>query len=209
MLNLKDIRQDYKKYELEKSQLDQDPIEQLKKWYQEADKDNNHEPNAMTLSTTNNALEVSSRIVLLKEITVNTLRFFTNYSSDKGKDIETNNKVALLFFWPASERQVRIKGIANKSEEKVSDAYFYSRPMGSQAGAVASEQSTVLDSKDTLIEAYETIKNATVFERPKHWGGYDVTPYEMEFWQGGMNRLHDRFRFTLENNDWKIERLAP
>lgn len=208
-MDLKDIRQDYRKHELSVKDLKENPLDLLTDWYNQAIEDKNPEPNAMSLSTVNTKLEVSSRIVLLKEVIGGCLRFFTNYSSQKGQDIEQNNHVALLFFWSYSERQIRIKGKVSKTSAKVSDDYFYSRPIGSQAGAASSPQSEVLESKDNLIYKFEELKNSNEIKRPINWGGYDVEPFEIEFWQGGMNRLHDRFKYTKVEGNWKIERLAP
>ena len=159
-MDLKDIRQDYRKHELSVSELMDNPLDLLAKWYDQAIEDKNPEPNAMSLSTVNSKLEVSSRIVLLKEVIDGSLRFFTNYSSQKGQEIGQNNNVALLFFWSLSERQIRIKGKVKKTSDKVSDDYFYSRPIGSQAGAASSPQSEVLESKDSLIFKFEELKNS-------------------------------------------------
>lgn len=208
-MDLKDIRQEYLKHELKKEDLSINPFDQLNLWYNQAVADENHEPTAMTLSTLSIENEINSRIVLLKEVIEDKLRFFTNYNSQKGHDIEANPKVALLFFWPMSERQVRIKGTIKKCTSKDSDEYFYSRPIGSQAGAIASPQSKVLKSKDELIYNFEAALQSESIKRPESWGGYDVDPFEIEFWQGGMNRLHDRFKYTKQDGSWKIERLAP
>lgn len=189
--------------------LDLDPIAQFTKWFSLSEKDNNPEQTAMILSTVSKTLEVSSRVVLLKEVVHDAFRFFTNYGSQKGHEINENSNVSLLFFWPYSEKQIRIKGKAIKTPAAVSDEYFYSRPLGSQAGAIASQQSSVLPSKDELIFKFEDLKNQEKFTRPENWGGYDVIPFEIEFWQGGINRLHDRFRYTKTDSSWKIERLAP
>lgn len=208
-MDLKDIRQEYLKDELRVDDLSIDPIEQFKLWFAKAEEENNQEPAAMTISTIDKNQTVNSRIVLLKEVVNNAFRFFTNYTSDKAKDIENNPNVSLLFFWQKSEKQIRIKGKATKSPEKDSITYFESRPSGSQAGAIASNQSQVLKSKDELIYSFENIDQNSSLKKPDNWGGYDITPYEIEFWQGGKNRLHDRFRYTLEGENWKIERLAP
>lgn len=209
VLDLKNIRQEYSKHELKNEDLSPNPIDQFKKWYQQAITDKNIEPNAMTLSTIGIDQTVNSRIVLLKEVINQKFRFFTNYTSEKGKDITHNSNVALLFFWANSEKQIRIKGKASKCAVKDSEDYFYSRPAGSQAGAIASHQSEVLSSKDELIYRFEKIKNNQELKKPENWGGYDIEPTEIEFWQGGKNRLHDRFRYTLENGTWVIDRLSP
>jgi len=210
-MNLKDIRKEYAKFELKLEDLSNNPIDQFNQWLEDAEKHGNLESTAMTLSTIDLNGEPDSRIVLLKGVSKeNGFRFFTNYNSNKGKSLAKNPVASLLFFWPKSERQVRIKGSIKKCKEAESIAYFNSRPIGSQAGAVASEQSSVVDSKDAMIETYEQLITKEQIDKPTHWGGYDVIPTQIEFWQGGKNRLHDRFRFTLmENNEWKIERLAP
>lgn len=208
-MDLKHVRQDYKKHELDQKELNPNPIEQFKKWFKESEKDENPEQTAMVLSTVTDKNKVSSRVVLLKEIVDDKFRFFTNYESSKGRDIEENPYVSLLFFWSKSEKQIRIEGIATKTSTEISDDYFYSRPLGSQAGAIASKQSSILESKDELIYSYERLKNEKKLERPKNWGGYDVEAKKIEFWQGGIHRLHDRFRYSKLNSIWQIDRLAP
>ena len=208
-MNLKDIRKDYAKFELTLSDLNQDPIEQFKQWIKEAEDHGADESTAMILSTVSEDGFPESRVVLLKGISQNGFRFYTNYNSTKGKNLEFSPKSSLLFFWPKSERQIRIKGICSKCSIEESDEYFYSRPHGSQAGAMSSNQSDIIESKDELIYEFERLQNQDKLEKPKHWGGYDLTPIEIEFWQGGKNRLHDRFRFTKTDSSWQIDRLAP
>lgn len=171
------------------------------------------EPNAMTVSTVGLDGFPKSRVVLLKKYTHEGFIFYTNYNSEKGKAISENPNLCLSFFWANLERQVIIKGVAEKLPENLSDGYFESRPEGSKLGAVVSEQSTVIDSRAVLednLARLEKEYSDKEIERPKHWGGYLVRPVSMEFWQGRPNRLHDRIRYTLTDEyEWKMERLAP
>jgi pyridoxamine 5'-phosphate oxidase len=209
-MDLRAIRQEYKKQELSLQDLDTNPFEQFKNWFEQATKDLNDEPNAFCLSTVDTNGQADARIVLLKELADSRFLFFTNYLSQKGQQMAENPKVSALFFWSKSEKQVRIKGTVEKCNEEVSDQYFYSRPAGSQAGAIASQQSSIIDAnKDELINTFEELKDQTTLKRPEHWGGYYLLAHEIEFWQGGKNRMHDRFRYTKTNGSWKIERLAP
>ena len=192
----------------------ENPIELFRNWFIEVDMHFNiDETNAMTISTIGLDRFPKSRVVLLKKYTYEGFIFYTNYNSEKGKAIEANPNVCLSFFWHSAERQIIIKGKAEKLPENLSDGYFESRPRGSQLGAIASNQSDVvldrheLESKLTALEAEYKDKP---IERPNHWGGYIVKPIELEFWQGRPNRLHDRIRYQLQSDyNWKIERLAP
>lgn len=208
-MDLKDIRQEYKKFELDISDLNPHPITQFEIWLNEAKQHGNPEHTAMTLSTVDAQNRPHIRVVLLKEVVQEKFRFFTNYNSTKGQNMALNPWVCLNFHWPNSERQVRVNGIATKSPESVSDAYFKSRPIGSQAGAIASNQSEVIESKDDLIFKFEKLNQQTALERPMGWGGYDVEVSSIEFWQGGKNRLHDRFLYQLIDGQWTVNRLAP
>jgi pyridoxamine 5'-phosphate oxidase len=167
----------------------------------------------MTLATVGADGCPSARIVLLKGIENEAFTFFTNYNSKKGQDINGNSNVALVFNWLDLQRQVRIKGVAEKVSAAASTAYFQSRPKGSQIGAWVSAQSEVIAGRVALEERYkeleEQFKMETVLPRPEHWGGYAVYPEEVEFWQGRSSRLHDRIRYTKQGNDWIKERLAP
>ncbi|MCH1548132.1 MAG: pyridoxamine 5'-phosphate oxidase, partial [Flavobacteriaceae bacterium] len=168
--------------------------------------------NAMTLSTINKQGFPKSRVVLLKEFDEKGFIFYSNYKSEKGVSIENNNKVCLSFFWEEHQRQVIIKGYAEKTSLSKSLAYFNSRPKGSKLGALVSNQSSVIDSKkilfDKLIELKDKFSDTNI-PMPSNWGGYNVSPIEFEFWQGGNNRLHDRLRFKLVNNNWIKHRLSP
>ena len=169
--------------------------------------------NAMTISTIGLDGFPKNRVVLLKKYTHEGFIFFTNYESEKGKAIAKNPNVCISFFWPNLERQIIIKGMAEKIAENLSDGYFESRPKGSQYGAIVSDQSTVIPSRDYLedkLKALESEYEGKEIKRPDFWGGFIVKPISMEFWQGRPNRLHDRIRYALqEDYDWKIERLAP
>lgn len=212
--HLKTMRKDYMSDVLLESDCDKDPFLQFKKWLTEALEKDPHHGNAMTLSTINPNGMPDSRIVLLRDLSYGGFTFFTNYTSAKGKQIDSNPKVCLLFFWKELERQVRIQGDIRFLPVAESDAYFKSRPFESQVGAWASQQSAVIDNRKTLDEKYdaelEKYKGREV-PRPEHWGGYVVLPSSFEFWQGRESRLHDRIRYTYEANDghWKMERIMP
>ena len=189
------------------------PFTLFKQWFEEFDNDNfESEVNAMTLSTINKQGFPKSRVVLLKEFDEKGFIFYSNYKSEKGVSIENNNKVCLSFFWEEHQRQVIIKGYAEKTSLSKSLAYFNSRPKGSKLGALVSNQSSVIDSKkilsDKLIELKDKFSDTNI-PMPSNWGGYNVSPIEFEFWQGGNNRLHDRLRFKLVNNNWIKHRLSP
>jgi pyridoxamine 5'-phosphate oxidase len=212
--NLGNYRKSYEKSSLTEDSIKENPLEQFQKWFYEVEAtDGVDETNAMTISTIGLDGFPKNRVVLLKKYTHEGFIFYTNYNSEKGKAIAQNPAVCLSFFWPNMERQVIIKGTAEKIPENLSDGYFESRPVGSQLGAVVSNQSEVIRSREVLekeLEALEKQYEGKSIERPKDWGGYLVRPVSMEFWQGRPNRLHDRIRYTLqEDYDWKIERLAP
>lgn len=215
MVHNKDIaslRKDYTLKTFDESHLLADPLEQFKLWFKEALESEVAEPNAMTLATVQNNGKPSARVVLLKGIYNNGFLFYTNYNSNKGKEIQNNPYGALVFFWPELQRQVRIEGIMEKGNEKDADEYFHSRPLESQIGAYASNQSEIIGSRKELDDKYASFKLRFEKEpiiRPQHWGGYVLIPYAFEFWQGRASRLHDRFLFSMENQPWKIERLSP
>ncbi|MCZ2299768.1 MAG: pyridoxamine 5'-phosphate oxidase [Chitinophagales bacterium] len=211
-LSIAAIRTNYSKASFTEQDAAYSPFEQFKKWWNEAIHSNIHEVNAMTLATVNAKGTPSARIVLLKDFNEHGFVFFTNYQSDKGKEIAQNSNVALVFFWKELERQVRIEGIAEKISNEESDAYFNSRPIGSRIGAWASHQSAVIPYREVIEQnekKYAEIFGTENVPRPDYWGGYCVKPNLIEFWQGRPNRLHDRLQYTLENNIWMMERLAP
>jgi pyridoxamine-phosphate oxidase len=207
------LRKEYLSQSLSENDVDLHPVDQFNKWWHQAVNSEILEPNAMTLATASSDGLPSARIVLLKGFDKEGFIFYTNYTSYKGMQLEENPKACLVFFWKELERQVRIVGLVNKANEKLSDNYFLSRPHGSQVGAWASPQSKIIESRDWLDNRYlETEKefNEKQLKRPPFWGGYIVRPIIIEFWQGRPSRLHDRIQYTLtENGSWKIDRLAP
>ena len=212
--DLSNYRKTYQKSELSENEISDNPLELFQKWFFEVEEfGGDIEANAMTISTIGKDGYPKNRVVLLKKYTWEGFIFYTNYNSEKGKSIEANPNVCLSFFWHNIERQIIIKGQAEKIAENLSDGYFESRPDGSKLGAWASNQSEVVPSRAFLDESLNTFEKQ--FEnkeiiRPKHWGGYIVKPQSIEFWQGRPNRMHDRIRYTLqEDYNWKIERLAP
>ena len=212
--DLSNYRKSYEKNALLKKDVPENPLELFQKWFYEID---NHfaidEGNAMTLSTIGLDGYPKNRVVLLKKYTYEGFIFYTNYESEKGRTIKENPNVCISFFWHSAERQILIKGKAEKIAENLSDGYFESRPIGSQLGALASNQSEIIENRkvldDRLKELEKKYANKEI-PRPKHWGGYIVKPIEMEFWQGRPNRMHDRIRYQLqEDYNWKIDRLQP
>jgi pyridoxamine 5'-phosphate oxidase len=197
--------------------MPKEPMPLFQEWFahlQEMELPEWFETNAMTLSTTNGHGRVSSRIVLLKQLEPDGFVFFTNYDSAKGADIAVNPYVAIHFFWPVFDRQVRVEGHAFKTTTDVSDHYFASRPRSSQLGAAASPQSQVIQNESELelvISEMDKQYEGMPVPRPEHWGGYKVVPQLVEFWQGKPSRLHDRYRYRLNEHDqtWTLERLAP
>ncbi len=212
--DLGDYRKSYEKSALMEDSISDNPIQLFQTWFYEVEKsDGVDEPNAMTVSTVGLDGFPKSRVVLLKKYTHEGFIFYTNYNSEKGRAISANPNICISFFWANLERQVIIKGIAEKLPKNLSDGYFDSRPDGSKLGAMVSDQSTVIDSRAVLEDQLTKLEKeyeGKEIERPDHWGGYLVRPVSIEFWQGRPNRLHDRIRYTLTNEyDWKIERLAP
>ncbi len=212
--DLGNYRKSYEKSELLKKNVPENPLELFQKWFY--DIDINYaadEANAMTLSTVGKDGTPKNRVVLLKKYTYEGFIFYTNYNSEKGNAIANNPNVCLSFFWHGAERQIIIKGKAEKIPKNLSDGYFESRPEGSQLGALASNQSETIENRELLDDKLKKLEKKYLnkeIPRPKHWGGYIVKPLEIEFWQGRPNRMHDRIRYQLqEDYNWKIERLQP
>lgn len=206
------LRKNYQLAGLDESSIKSDPLEQFSLWFNAALVSEITEPNAMILSTVSPEGSPSSRTVLLKGLEADGFIFFTNYESEKGRHISNNNNVAILFLWLDLERQVRITGKAVKLDTFASETYFKSRPVDSQIGAWASNQSMVVPGREYLEEKFESMKQRFTdgeIPLPPFWGGYKVIPSKMEFWQGRPNRLHDRILYTRDENEWKIERLSP
>jgi pyridoxamine 5'-phosphate oxidase len=210
-MNISSIRKDYTLKSLDLKDVNPNPIVQFKDWFKEAINSEVLEVNAMTLSTIGLDGFPNGRVVLLKELDHGFV-FFTNYESEKGKEIELYQKGSLTFFWPELERQVRIQGAIKKVSKEESDSYFLSRPFGSQIGAWTSPQSQEIKSREELTQKeiliQERFKNEKI-SRPSHWGGYRLFPVKIEFWQGRASRLHDRIAYRFEGKNWVITRLAP
>lgn len=211
---LGDYRKSYEKSTLSEDALPASPMVLFQTWFDELEaSEGAEEPNAMTVSTIGLDGFPKNRVVLLKKFSESGFVFYSNYKSEKGRAIANNPHLCISFFWPNLERQVIIKGKAEKLPAQESDDYFNSRPVGSQLGAVVSDQSSIIPSRDFLenkLEELEAGYEDKKIERPNHWGGYLVKPVSIEFWQGRPNRLHDRIRYTLvANADWEMKRLAP
>ncbi|MBX2901611.1 MAG: pyridoxamine 5'-phosphate oxidase [Cyclobacteriaceae bacterium] len=213
MPSISEIRKEYVLAALEVTDVSLDPIVQFNKWFTEAVQAQVMEPNAMTLATVDSEGKPSARIVLLKDVTDNKFVFYTNYQSQKGKELEQNPACALTFFWPELERQVRISGVASRVSAATSETYFQSRPRASQIGAWSSPQSSVIKDRSILEDRVKAMKQRfdgkPVLPKPHQWGGYEITPTQIEFWQGRPSRLHDRIAYYLGNSGWEIFRLAP
>jgi len=212
-MDLESIRREYLSSGLTRDGLLENPFDQFNAWMKQAVEMGLRDPTAMTLATSSSSGQPSQRIVLLKRMDEKGLIFFTNYKSRKAKDIAENANVSLHFPWHEIERQVKICGIAEKIPAGESLKYFLTRPRESQIAAWASSQSNAISSRTFLLNQFETIKHkftAGEVPLPDFWGGFRVIPCEIEFWQGGENRLHDRFRYNLQDDEsWKIQRLAP
>lgn len=207
------IRREYARAALDESELHPDPLEQFRLWFAQALDAAVWEPNAMTLATATPDGRPSARIVLLKGVDGEGFVFYTSHESDKGRELEANPRVALVFYWPELERQVRVTGVARRVAREESEAYFRSRPHGSRIGAWASPQSRVIPDRaaleDRLAEVMERFSGEEI-PLPPFWGGYRVEPESVEFWQGRPSRLHDRLRYELRvDGGWGVERLAP
>ena len=210
--NLSEIRQEYTKFSLDITDVNSSPFHQFKDWFEIAIKSNLfYDPTAFNLSTCGKDMMPSSRIVLLKSFDENGFQFFTNYTSEKGNDLEENPNAAMLFFWDKLERQVRITGSVEKLSANDSDKYFNSRPYESRIGAIASNQSSPLSSKSDLESKIIELKTQYPENpsRPEDWGGYRIVPISFEFWQGRESRLHDRIKYNLNAGKWELERLYP
>ena len=208
-----DKRINYSKGIIDPKIIDKNPYEVFLKWIKEAINSNLiEEPNAMNVSTIEDDGYPRSRIVLLKDLSNNGLTFFTNYNSNKGKSINKNNKVCVSFFWPPLERQVIIKGKAKRISNDLSKKYFYSRPRESQIAALISPQSKIIPNRNFLNKSIKSVGEKYKGKKipmPDHWGGFIIKPFEIEFWQGRPDRLHDRILFKLFNGRWESNRLAP
>jgi pyridoxamine 5'-phosphate oxidase len=213
MGTIADIRKDYMLKSFLESNAKPDAIEQFSDWWQDAINSDIDEVNALTLCTASADGKPSGRIVLLKGYDADGFVFFTNYNSNKGKELQTNPQACMVFFWKELERQIRIEGSVKKISAEENDDYFFSRPLGSQVGAWASPQSSIIENRQVIemnVEKFEKEFAVNPIGRPAHWGGYRLAPTSIEFWQGRQSRLHDRLLYTLqENGQWKIDRLAP
>lgn len=215
MNDLSNYRKSYEKSELLENSIPEDPINLFNKWFHEVEElgDGRDEVNAMSVATIGLDGFPKTRVVLLKKFSEEGFIFYTNYNSEKGQAILNNPHVCLSFFWQGAERQVIIKGIAQKTAKNISDGYFESRPDGSKLGSIVSDQSHVIPSRSYLEENLKKLEaeyQGKEITRPEHWGGFLVVPVEVEFWQGRPNRLHDRIRYQLQNDySWKMERLSP
>jgi len=207
-----DIRREYGQLSLCEDNVDDYPIAQFERWFADVVKAEKGDPTAMVLSTVDERGHPDSRVVLLKEVEDGTFVFYTNYQSTKALQIAGHPYVALNFYWPEMARQVRIRGNIIKVSATQSDAYFSSRPIGSQLSAITSPQSQKIKGRLELEETLNALIAASQQKpimRPSHWGGYRVIPEEIEFWQGRDNRLHDRIQYTLQDGKWAHHRLAP
>ncbi len=210
--SIADIRKDYTRAGLDEGDLAPDPFAQFARWFAEAANATVPEHNAMTVATAGADGQPSARIVLLKGFDERGFVFYTNYASDKGRDLAENPRAALAFFWPQLERQVRIEGDVERVSREESKAYFDSRPLGSRLGATLSRQSSVVGGRADLEAEFarlEALHGDGAVPLPEHWGGYRVAPRTVEFWQGRPSRLHDRLRFRRDGGTWVVERLAP
>lgn len=210
--SIADIRTDYQQAALDETTTGNNPIEFFQQWFDEAQNAHATEVNAMTLATVDENNCPHARIVLLKGIDEHGFLFYTNYESDKGKQMQAHPHVALVFFWKELERQVRIEGKVTQLSATESNQYFSSRPKGSQIGAWASPQSKVIADRAVIEQAEQEYQRKfadSLIPRPPHWGGYRVAPESIEFWQGRSSRLHDRILFSLKDGVWQKNRLAP
>ncbi|MEN8795963.1 MAG: pyridoxamine 5'-phosphate oxidase [Akkermansiaceae bacterium] len=213
-MNLPELRENYALAGLSRADLNADPFQQFEGWMEQAMEAEIIEPNAMTLSTVHEDGHVSARTVLLKGMDESGFSFFTNYRSEKAQALEANPQAAFTFLWKELERQVNIQGTVRRTSREVSKAYFHSRPYGSQIGAwVSEEQSAAVPDRATLeereAELLKRFPEGAAVPLPEFWGGYELVPDSIEFWQGRPGRIHDRFRYRREGEEWIIERLSP
>ncbi len=213
-MDFKDLRRDYKWGALEEDKIDGNPMNQFRRWFTEYTTMEVPDSTAMIVSTVGQNGVPETRVVLLKEVFEDNFIFYTNYNSTKGRHIAANPNVSLLFYWPEMERQIRVVGKAKRTSEEKSEAYFNKRPFESRVSAIVSPQSTVVPNREFLEEKFfaflQTHEDETVkLEMPADWGGIQVEPLTIEFWQGRISRLHDRIKYTKTADGWKIERLAP
>lgn len=211
-MELESLRREYLKGGLHRKDLAENPFDQFSLWMQQAIELEFTDPTAMTVATVDANGQPSQRIVLLKHVDNAGFVFYTNYSSRKARDLALNPRISLHFPWHSIERQVKVCGVASKISAAESLKYFVSRPRESQIAALASRQSSVLSSRSVLLNQFEALKQkfqAGQIPVPDFWGGFRVVPAEIEFWQGGANRLHDRFRYQRAGDGWQIDRLAP
>lgn len=212
-VNIADIREDYEREGLLEAGMLGDPLVQFNQWMQSAIDAKLWQPNACTLATATKDGRPSARIILLKEVNDRGFVFYTNYTGRKGRELAENPQAALVFMWPEFSRQVRVSGLVEQVDSATSDAYFAVRPRGSRLGAWASPQSEVVENREALenaMRSYEEKYAGDEVPRPPHWGGYCLIPDTIEFWQGRPSRLHDRLVYSrVENDNWKLERLAP
>lgn len=209
---LPNIRQEYGVYDLLEKNMCEDPLLQFEEWFSQHLEIEKNTPNAMVLSTVDQNGYPDSRVVLLKELDKGQFVFYTNYNSVKGLQLNANPHVALNFYWPTPMRQVRVRGIVSRTSSEQADEYFYSRPITSQLSTLVSLQSSKIGSREELDQALSLLMLDYADKkvpRPSHWGGFAVTPYEIEFWQGRDNRLHDRIQYSLKDEIWSLQRLAP
>jgi pyridoxamine 5'-phosphate oxidase len=205
-------RKEYERGALLEEGVSSDPFEQFRAWFDAAVVSEKEEPNACALATVGPDLQPTVRMVLLKSFDGRGFVIYTNYHSAKGKQIEANPRVSLLFYWPSLERQIRIEGRCEKVTESETDSYFASRPRGSQLGAAVSKQSEIASSRQVIDDAYVALERSVgegEVVRPRHWGGYRIVPERFEFWQGRESRLHDRLRYARCNDAWELARLWP
>lgn len=209
---LQKLRVEYNEMGLDEKQAHPDAMRQFERWFKDALKSGEPEPNALVLSTASKKGVPSGRVVLLKDLKERRFVFFTNYESQKGQELKDNPKAAMTFFWPSLQRQVRITGTVKRCTKAESDAYFSVRPRGAQLGASVSPQSQAIASREELLEllteAQKRLKGLDI-KRPLHWGGYYLMAEKIEFWQGRGNRLHDRLVYAYKGRSWSIKRLAP